>query len=103
MHFFVRLEPLPNKEAEFREELLRVIEATRSESGCVSIRAFESLREPFTFAIHSEWADEAALEMHSQLPHTLRFVRATEELLTHDLKGVRTREIGGWLGADSSA
>jgi quinol monooxygenase YgiN len=93
MHFFVRLEPLPGKEAEFREELLRVIEPTRAESGCLSIRTFESLREPVVFSIHSAWVDEAAFELHVQLPHTVRFLGAAERLLTHPVQGVRTREI----------
>jgi quinol monooxygenase YgiN len=31
VHFFVRFEPLPGKEMEFREELLRIVEPTRAE------------------------------------------------------------------------
>jgi quinol monooxygenase YgiN len=59
-HFIVRFEPLPGKEAAFRDELLRVNESSRAEVGCLNIDVFESLREPFVFAIHSEWADEAS-------------------------------------------
>ena len=94
VHFFVRLEPLPGKAAGFREELLRVIAPTRAESGCVAMRVFESLREPFLFTIHSEWADEAAFERHAQLPHTVRFIAAAEKLLGHPVQGLRAREIG---------
>ena len=46
MHFFVRFEPQQGKEKEFRHELLRVIEASRSEPGCLAIRGFQSLTEP---------------------------------------------------------
>ena len=101
IHFFVRFEPLPGKEKEFREELLRVVEPSQAESGCISIDVFESLREPFVFAIHSEWADEAAFELHAQLPHTVRFLAAAKELLTHPIEGLRSREIGA--GAEASA
>ena len=94
VHFFARFEPLPAREAEFRQELLRVAEPTRAESGCLAMHVFESLREPSVFAVHSEWADEAAFELHAQLPHTLRFLRAAEQLLTHAIQGLRTREIG---------
>jgi quinol monooxygenase YgiN len=87
---------------EFREELLRVVEPTRAETGCLAIRVFESLREPFVFAIHSEWVDEAAFELHAQLPHTVRFVGAAEALLTHPVQGLRSREIGGGAGAGES-
>jgi quinol monooxygenase YgiN len=95
VHVFVRFEPLPGKEVEFREALLRGVESTRAEIGCLAIHVFEALREPLVFAIHSEWADEIAFELHAQLPHTVRFLGAAEKLLTHPVKGLRTREIGG--------
>ena len=101
VHFFVQFEPAPGREIEFRTELLKVVEPSRAETGCVALRVFESLREPLRFGIHSEWADEAAFERHAQLPHTLRFLRAVEGLLTHDVRGLRTREIGGGAGAGS--
>ena len=91
--FIVRFEPLPDQEMVFREELLRVIEASRTEAGCLSMHAFEAQREPFVFAIHSEWTDEAAFELHARLPHTLRFLGAAAELLSHPVQGLRSREI----------
>ena len=102
VHFLVRFEPLPGKETEFREELLRVVEPTRAEIGCLGIHVFESLREPFAFAIHSEWVDEAAFELHAKLPHTVRFVGAAERLLTHPVEGLRSRQIGGGVGKGSA-
>ena len=99
VHFFVRFEPKPGREKEFREELLRVNQPSRAEPGCVAIHVFESLREPIAFAIHSEWVDEAAFERHAQLPHTVRFLQAAEGLLTHAVQGLRTRWIAGGTGA----
>ncbi len=99
MHCFVRFEPLPEKRAEFREELLRVVEASRTEPGCVAIHSFESLRAPSVFAIHSEWEDEAAFELHARLPHTVRFLAAAKNLLSHPVEGLRTSQIGGGAGA----
>lgn len=103
MHFIVRFEPLAGKAMEFREELLRVVEPTRAETGCVAIHVFQSLREPFVFAIHSEWVDEAAFELHARLPHTLRFLGAAGKLLTHAVAGIRTLEIAGGAGAGGRA
>jgi len=102
IHVFVRFEPRLGKEREFREELLRVNEPSRAEKGCLAIDVFESLREPFLFEIHSEWVDEAAFELHAQLPHTARFLKAAETLLTHPVKGLRTQRIGGGAGAAAS-
>ena len=93
VHFIVRLEPRPGAGPEFREELLRVVPPSRAEPGCLSIHAFESQHDPFEFAIHSEWLDEAAFEQHSQMPHTVRFVEAAGKLLTHPIQGLRSREI----------
>jgi quinol monooxygenase YgiN len=98
VHFLVRFEPLPGKAPEFRTELLRVLDPTRAEVGCGAIHVFESLREPFVFAIHSEWVDEAAFELHARLPHTVRFLEAAKQLLTHPVEGLRSREIAGDLG-----
>ena len=97
-HFIVRFEPLPGKEAEFREELLRVNEPSRAEAGCLRIDVFESLRKPVVFAIYSEWVDEASFEFHATLPHTVRFLAAAEKILTHPVEGLRLRRIGGGAG-----
>ena len=102
VHFIVRFEPRPGKDVAFRQELLRVIEASRAETGCVGIQAFESLRAPCVFVIHSVWVDEAAFDWHAQLPHTIRFLRAAEDLLTHPVQGLRSRQIGGGAGAGAA-
>jgi quinol monooxygenase YgiN len=98
-HFIVRFEPLPGKEIEFRQELLRIADPTRAEPGCLAIRIFESLHEPIVFAIHSEWVDEAAFNLHAQLAHTVRFIEAANQLLTHPVEGLRSQQIGGGEGA----
>src|SRR5262245_4550902 len=98
-HFFVRFEPKPGKAEAFREELQRVSEPSRSEPGCIALNVFESLREPTLFAIYSEWVDEAAFELHAGLPHTVRFLAAAGDLLTHSVEGLRTRHILGGGGA----
>ena len=92
-HFIVRFRTQPGKETEFHQELLRVVPPSRAEPGCLSIHAFESLREPAEFAIHSELIDAAAFERHSQMPHTVHFVEAAGKLLLHPIQGLRAHEI----------
>ncbi len=99
VHFLVRFEPQSGKALEFRAELLRVLDPTRAEIGCLAIHVFESLRGPIGFAIHSEWVDEAAFELHARLPHTVRFLEAAKSLLAHPVEGLRSREIAGGSGA----
>ena len=92
-HFIARFDPNPGMEAAFREELFRVAELSRAEIGCLSLQVFDSLRPPVVFAIHSEWADEAAFELHAALPHTLQFIAAAEKLLSHPIQGLRLNRI----------
>jgi len=98
LHFLVRFDPPPERSADFRAALLAVTEAARAEPGCVEMRAFESVREPREFAIHSEWVDEAAFEVHSALAHTVRFLASAEKLLGRPVQGLRVHEIGSGEG-----
>jgi quinol monooxygenase YgiN len=99
-HFRVRFEPLPGMEDPFRQELFRANEPSRAEFGCLNIHLFESLRKPIEFAINSEWVDEAAFELHTTLPHTVRFLAAADSMLTRPVQGLRLRHIGGGAGVD---
>ena len=103
LHVILRFEPLKGREVAFRDELLRVNAPSRAEPGCLRIDVFESVREPWMFAVHSEWVDEAAFDLHATLPHTLRFLEAARSLLTHEVQGLRVRQIGGGPGAGASA
>lgn len=58
------------------------------------MEVLETFRAPQVFAIHSEWVDEAAFEIHATLPHTTRFLAAVEPLLAEPVKGLRLRRIG---------
>jgi quinol monooxygenase YgiN len=92
-HFIVRFEPRSGAEAAFRKAVLRVVEPTRAETGCLAIHVFESLQEPCRFAIHSEWVNESAFDLHARLPHTVQFVEAAAKLLTHPIEGLRSCQI----------
>ena len=85
LYIFARLEPRPGKEAQVRDELMRVVDPTRAEPGCVRIHLYESTRGPLVYYIHSEWIHEAAFDAHIELPHTRRFAAAVDNLLTHPL------------------
>jgi quinol monooxygenase YgiN len=93
MHVFVRFEPLPGKEQRLREELRQIMEPTRAEPGCLRIHLYESLREPLTFFVHSEWKDEAAFDAHPKLPHMRRFLATVSELIGHKVLAVRTKQM----------
>lgn len=67
-------------------------EPVRAEQGCVFIGYYRSTRDPRLFYIHSRWKDEAAFEIHAELPHTVRFIERMEPLIDHELKVERLRQ-----------
>ena len=67
---------------------------TSQEPGCLGIQAFRSTRDPRLQYIHSRWKDEAAFELHAELPHTVRFLARVEPLIDHPLDVARTRPLG---------
>jgi quinol monooxygenase YgiN len=69
-----RVHARPGDEGAVEEALRDVVGPSREESGCLSIHAFPSIRDPRVFYIHSRWVDEAAFDHHAGLPHTTRFI-----------------------------
>jgi len=86
---FVRVQAKPGNEAEVEAALREVVPPSQAESGCLSIHAFHSIRDPQVFYVHSRWKDEAAFDLHATLPHTLRFIERVEPLLVEDIRAQR--------------
>ncbi|MGA2131170.1 MAG: putative quinol monooxygenase [Bryobacteraceae bacterium] len=93
LYIFARFEPKPGQASAVRDELMRVLELTRAEPGCVRIHLYESTRDPLVFVIHSEWTDAAAFEAHVELPHTQRMVSLVEPMLANPLQAIRSQQI----------
>ena len=67
--------------------------AVREEPGCVAIHAYVSIRDPRLFYIHSRWIDEAAFEVHANLPRTIEFVKRMQTLIDHPFEATRARPL----------
>ena len=65
----------------------------RAEPGCLGIDYFRSTRDPRLFYIHSRWRDEAAFEIHADLPHTTRFLDRIAPAIDHELYVARARRL----------
>jgi quinol monooxygenase YgiN len=88
----VRFHAKEGREDAVAEVMREASEPVRAEPGCVFIGYYRSTRDPRLFYIHSRWKDEAAFEVHAELPHTVRFIERIEPLIDHDLKVERTRQ-----------
>jgi quinol monooxygenase YgiN len=91
---FVRLHAREGEEKAVEEALREVMAPSREETGCLSFHLFRSVRDPRLFYIHSQWADAAAFQRHSNLPHTERFLKKVDALLDQSRDVARTEMIG---------
>jgi quinol monooxygenase YgiN len=90
LYIFARFHARDGHAAALAAALRAVLAPTRAEPGCIAINAFGSLRDPGLFYIHSRWIDEAAFDLHAELPHTRLFVERVEPLIDHPLEVTRT-------------
>jgi quinol monooxygenase YgiN len=93
LFIFARFHARPGQETAVAEAMREGLAPTREEPGCLSIQHFRSIRDPRLFYIHSVWKDEAAFEIHANLPHTVRFIDRVEQLIDHPLDVNRTERI----------
>ncbi len=91
---FVRLHARAGQENAVEEALREVTGPSREEPGCLSFHIFRSMRDPCLFYIHSRWVDEAAFQVHADLPHTLQFLHRVDALLDQPRDVTRTQLIG---------
>ena len=91
---FARFHAREDQEAAVAATLLDVLAPTRQEPGCLGIQAYRSTRNPRLFYVHSRWKDEAAFDLHGELPHTATFVERMEKLIDHPLEVTRARPLG---------
>jgi len=90
---FVRLHAAPSRVDAIRAALSKVVTASRVESGCVRIDAFQSMRDPQLFFIHSVWKDAEAFDLHATLPHTTEFINTVDAFVDEPRQVTRTRRI----------
>ena len=84
----------PERIAEARAEMVRVIEASLAEPGCRAYSYAEDIAEPGLFRVHEEWDSRAALDAHFATPHMREW--QTERVAL----GFSDREVGAYeIGA----
>ena len=69
----VRIEAKPGVAEQMREALLALQQATAAEAGCDEFGFFQALDRAHSFLLIEDFADQAALDLHMQTPHTQAF------------------------------
>lgn len=75
-----KLTAKPGQEDRLREELCRLVEPTKVESGCVQYDLHESKDEEGVFLFYENWTSTQALEQHLDSPH-IHHLRSQEAVL----------------------
>lgn len=70
----------PGCEERLREELLRCIEPTRAEEGCLQYDLHVATDRPGHFLFYENWTSREALDRHLATPHLLRLSGLLPEL-----------------------
>ena len=93
LFIFARFHAYDGREGAVEEVLREVAGPSRTEPGCLGLQVFRSVRDRRLFYVHSRWQDEAAFEIHAELPHTVRFLERVQPLIDHPLDVNRTEMI----------
>jgi quinol monooxygenase YgiN len=86
---FARFHAREGQETAVAVVLREQVAEVPAEPGCLAIAVYRSIRDPRLFWIHSRWTDEAAFEIHAELPRTVRFIERIEPLIDHPLDVTR--------------
>ncbi len=70
----------PGCEERLREELLRCVEPTRAEEGCIQYDLHVSTERPGHFLFFENWVSREALDRHLATPHLRRLSELLPEL-----------------------
>lgn len=84
----------PENLAAGREALIRVVEATRAEAGCISYAYAEDLLEPGLIRVSEAWVSREALAVHFEAPHMKQWQQERAGLGMSD-RDMRAYEVSG--------
>jgi len=62
-----------------KAELIKLIDKTRAEDGCINYDLHQDNDNPAHFVFHENWESEAALEKHLTTQHIADYVAAVDD------------------------
>jgi len=83
----------PERVADARNAMARVISATRAEDGCIAYSYAEDTLDPGLFRVTELWESRAQLAAHFKAPHMARWVEEREALGLFD-RQIAAYELG---------
>ncbi len=72
-----------------KNELMKLIDITRKEKGCINYDLHQDNNNPNLFIFHENWENKELLETHLQNDHLKQYLEATDgcvnEFIIHEL------------------
>ncbi|MBE2977046.1 putative quinol monooxygenase [Priestia megaterium] len=75
------LQAEPGKEEELRSELVKVIEPSREEKGCIQYTLHQDTDKAGTFVFYEKWESNEDIAAHIETPHYQQYRQQTEALI----------------------
>jgi quinol monooxygenase YgiN len=87
---------LKGKEKDLQDVLLKLIEPTRKETGCISYTLLNNIANQSEYTFFEEWKTEKDLEAHMQSSHFQEAVSSLDGLIASEpeIKQYYSMEIG---------
>ncbi|MGE5404116.1 MAG: putative quinol monooxygenase [Candidatus Saccharibacteria bacterium] len=76
-----RIKAKPEASTKVREELLKLIEPTRKESGCISYDLHQDNEDATLFFFLENWESKELLDKHLKSEHIKAYLKSTENLV----------------------
>lgn len=76
-----RIVAKPEFRSKVREELIKLIEPTHIEVGCIDYVMHEDNGDPNTFIFFENWESEELLDKHLASPHLTHYLNASKDWL----------------------
>jgi len=83
LNVIAQIRPHPDFYHAARTAICAIVDATRSEQGCIEFRLSEN-QENGTLHLYEEWRDEAALALHHDQPYTKAVFEAYRDWLAEE-------------------
>ena len=82
--FILKAKTRPEMADAFENLFRPYVEPSRQEPGCIEYHMLRDQQDPSLFVFFEVWADQAALDVHSALPHMAAFFEKRMAYLERD-------------------
>lgn len=76
----------PGMEDKVRDELMALVEPTRSEAGCINYDLHQSGEDKSLFMLYENWKSKQDLDAHLAKPHLQEFIGKAEDILAEPVE-----------------